>query len=205
MPTKVTTENKKSSSAEKTKEKPADEAGGKPPESFKNIKAVAAYVIAQEYKIDQSSVYNHAKAGLLGKKKNGVYTLTQIQKYCRDYLVKKEAHQTVQQEGLARKKVETEISLQEVNYKLQEIKLAREEGRVIEKDIVYQQFAALTIGLENAVKGQATVEAEEAVQMIGDADNKPARFVEIFNDIMDRALNKMAKINNLEVIFGETE
>lgn len=195
---------KKKKPAKKPADKPRQKAGGQALESFKNRAKAWQYLSEAGYKISRKTFYNHVDAGIIkpdeGKKgfslkKLKEYAVSELDKV--NTLEKKKA-----EEGFKEERNERILKTKEER-KLLELRRLREEGQVIERALVYQQFAALTVSLENAAKGQAMIDAEDAAEMIENADNKPARFVEIFNDIIDRALNEIAKMNNLEVVFGE--
>lgn len=177
-----------------------------PPAEFKSVEKMVEYLNEQGWKCTVKTVYNHRKAGKIRPDvgKRG-FSLKAALKYASNNLPLGATLQKKDDEDLGRTKTKAEIARLEEQTQREKLKRLKEQGEVIEKAYVYQQFAALIVGLENAAKGQANIDAEDAVDLIFNADNKAARFVEIFNDIIDRALNEMARVSNIEIIFGESE
>lgn len=174
-------------------------------EEFKNIKAVADFLIAQGWKITQRSVYNHAKAGLLGKKKNGVYTLRQVNTYCRDWLKTQDAHETEQDEDLNRKLKKNESDLKEEQAKLARLKREEAEGKLVKKDDVMLQLAARAAVFENGFKGFVRSEAGRIIKAMDGDPLKTADFIEIMYEGIDQELNSYARPVVFEVDFNEVE
>jgi len=172
---------------------------------FSNTLEVVEYLKNEKWKISKSSIYEHVKDGKLRPDQGEYFTLKNVLNYASTYLKKAYILQKEKSEGLAKKKAENELAIQELNRRLLDLKLAKEEGRSIDKAIVYQQFATILVSVDSAIDGQAMAGADEAAEMIMHSDNKPAAFYELVRDIKDRALNELAKVSSLEVVFGEVE
>ena len=176
-----------------------------PPESFKNRAQAARWLKDAGYKITAKTFYNHVDAGRIkpdvGEKG---FSLKNVKVYALG-LDKVDTLKSQKEEERYNKKSSAQTQKLEAETKLIKLKYMKEEGKVVEKALVYQQFAALVVGLDNSIEGQAQIEAEESAQMIIDAENPAAMFFEVVKGIKDRALNEMAKIGNLEVVFGDAE
>ncbi len=175
------------------------------PESFKSCEEAAEYLSGLGYKITWRTMYNHwkKKGYIQPDMGDRGFSYDRVMKYAINRLKKKATLKKDKEEGFADQLQKEELRGKETKRKLDELKLLKEEGKVVEKALIYQQFASLTVGLENAAKGQAQIDADDAYELIVNAENGPAQFVEIFNDILDRALNEMAKMSNIQVVFGE--
>jgi hypothetical protein len=177
-----------------------------PSEGFKSAESAATFLVQEGWKVSERTLYDHWKKGKIKSDfdKRG-FSKKNLLKYASNNLNLGQTLLKEKDEGMSRRKLAAEVEKIEEQAKREKISRLKDEGELIERPYVYQQFAALVVGLENAAKGQAMTEAEEAAEIIVEATNKPAKFVEIFNDILDRALNEMAKSTNMDVLFGEEE
>jgi len=174
------------------------------PESFKNIKEVAAYLV-REYQVTERSVYNHAKKGYLGKKKNGVYTLTQVNKYARDWLTQKDAYANTQEEELNRIRIKIDMALKQEQLKAIKFKNEVEQGKYIPREDWERQLAGRAIVLETGIKGAFTAQVGEVVETAGGQTENTGKVLTCLFEIFDDALNQFATPMEFEIEFGEEE
>lgn len=171
-------------------------------EAYNNLTEVYTYLEENGWKVSKDTVYKHARAGKLKPDGAGKYTKKNVDFYAESFLHQKSTVRKSKSEELQRKKLEEELRGKKLQNEREYIRLMQDKGRLIEKEIVYLHFATLAVGLENAIKGQIQTEAGEAVNLIDDSDDKARKYVEISNEIVDRALNEFSKLTNIEAIFG---
>jgi len=180
------------------------------PTEFKNLIEISKYLKDEGWAVSKSTVYDHAKAGYLGKKKNGVYTLRQIQDYCRNWLKTADAHQTIQDEDLAKKIRQAELDDKLESSKLKKIKREQIEGRLIPLDDVVMQLAGRAMVFETGLKGAVLAKAGDMVHLVKGDASLTGDLVTVFNELIDVELNTYAQkmvfdiaIKNLEDIPDE--
>lgn len=172
---------------------------------FKNIRAVADYLITQGWKVSEKSVYNHAKAGMLGKKKNGVYTARQVQQYARDYLTTEDFHQTRHDDDLSRKKLLAEIQYKAEQGKLVRLKREVEEGKYVLRTEVERQLAGRAALFETGFKGKIRTGAGDLIKLVqGDPVKTPDLIYALYAYI-DEELNRYARRVEFEITIHTEE
>lgn len=173
-----------------------------PPESFKNLKAVADYVIAQGWQVTERTVYNHATAGLLGKKKNGVYSLRQVQNYCRDYLTPQDAYQNQQSDELNKIKLKTEIAYKQEQAKLIKLKREIEEGKYVLLSDWALQLAGRAAVFETGFKGSIRSSAGDIIKLVDGDPMKTGELISFVYSMIDQELNNFTRSMDFNVIIS---
>lgn len=172
------------------------------PESFKNIKAVADFVIDQGWNVSKSSVYEHAKRGMLGKKKNGIYTLRQVQDYCRDYLTPQDAYQNQQSDELNKVKLKTEIAYKQEQAKLIKLKREIEEGKYVLLSDWALQLAGRAAVFETGFKGSIRSSAGDIIKLVDGDPMKTGELISFVYSIIDQELNNLTRRMDFNVVIS---
>lgn len=176
-----------------------------PSTEFKNLLEISKYLKDTGWAVSKSTVYDHAKAGYLGKKKNGVYTLRQVQDYCRDWLKTEGALQTIQDEDLAKKIRQAELEDKLEGAKLKKIKREQIEGKLIPLDEVVMQLAGRAMVFETGLKGAFLARSGDIIQLVDGDASRTGDLLMFLNDLLNAELNIYAQKMMFEIPIGSLE
>jgi hypothetical protein len=173
------------------------------PQTFKNIREVAKHLAEQGYKETERTIYNRKVE--LGKKKDGVYTLIQVNRFARDWCTKKDAYDSKLDEDRSRDKSKAETRKLEAQASLAEFELNIKQGKYILREELYLEMASRAAVLQTFLKGMAQSRAGELVALVEGNERKTGELVRELTNEIDKALNEFARTREWTVLFQGTE
>jgi hypothetical protein len=160
------------------------------PQTFKNIREVAKHLAEQGYKETERTIYNRKVE--LGKKKDGVYTLIQVNRFARDWCTKKDAYDSKLDEDRSRDKSKAETRKLEAQAKMAEFDLEVKQGKYILSEEVDRQLIGKAVVLESLIKGGIQSGASELVALVVGDEKKTGELLRYLMEVVDGAFNEYA-------------
>lgn len=133
--------------------------------SFDNLQKVLFYLKGQSWKVSQSTLYKHNKAGLLKPEKTGQYLLANVESYAANYLKRLDGS-VVSDDDDAKKKREAEIRKVVAQAEHWELKTKTESGLYVPKDLYEKNLAARAKVLKSDLLGFCRSEAPDIVNKV---------------------------------------
>jgi len=170
--------------------------------NFRNVREVVTYLKGQDWQVSQSTVYKHQREGKIKGEADGAYTLKNVLRYARGFLMLRETKRKVDDEELQRKKTKAEIWRTEEQAKLGRIKRMVEEGKYILRDQFELELAARAAVLEAGLKYTIQAKAGEWVDAVKGDHNLTGDLIRIALDSLNEALNEFASMREYHVLFA---
>lgn len=175
------------------------------PEFFKNVGQVLRYLQEEAGRaIGQSKLYADIKKGLL-RKDNKSFRKIDVDRYAATLpLATTPDGRVAEAEERQRRKDEAEIRIKEAQAEREEKKNLILSGQYIDREQVYQEFAARAVALNMGIK---TVVQEKALDLILAVEGKQQKsdlLVRLFEEVIDNACNEYSRELTFEVHLNAT-
>ena len=146
--------------------------------TFKNIPEMLAHLRSEGFKIAQSTAYKHAKEGLLKTTAaNGEFTLSEVERYARENLVRKTAAKQKEMpdvERIREKKLLADAQKAEAQADHWDIKTKIQRGLLIEKERFDRELAARAAFLKSDLENFFLSNADQMVAIVaGNPEKAP--------------------------------
>jgi hypothetical protein len=174
-------------------------------EKFKNVREVVAYLKGQDWKVSQATIYKHQNDGKIKAEADGTYTVKNVLRYARGFLMLREAKRKVDDEELQRKKTKAEIWRTEEQAKLGRIKRMVEEGKYILRDQFELELAARAAALEAALMFMVQAKAGDWIRMVAGNHQKTQDLINDMTEAHNDTLNEFASEKEFHVLFDVRE
>ena len=173
-------------------------------ESLKNWQAVLDYVAEGGRKLGRNKLYKDIEKGLLKRQPDKTFRVKDVEVYM-------ESLQTLgTPDGLAekaadrkRRKDEADIRKTMAAAMREELKLAEEQGKVIDKELLHLELAARAIALRDGLHTAAEMSAPDIIELVhGDPQYTPA-LLDLLGRIFDEKLGEYSRPLVLDVKFQD--
>lgn len=171
-------------------------------DSLRNWQAVLDYVAEGGRKLGRNKLYKDIEKGLLKRQPDKTFRVKDVDVYM-------ESLQTLgTPDGLAekaadrkRRKDEADIRKTLAAAQLEELKLAKEQGKVIDKDVLHLELAVRAVALRDGLHTAAEMRAHDIVALVhGDPQFIPA-LLDLLGGIFDEKLGEYSRPIVLEARF----
>lgn len=170
-------------------------------EQFKNLREVVAYLQGQGWKVSQSTLYKHQGEGKIKAEADGTYTLKNLMRYAKAYLITIDGKRKLDDEELQRKKTLSEIRRIEEQAKLFKIKRMAEEGRYILRDQFELELAARAAALEAALLFMVQSRVGNWIRIVSGDFHKIQDLISDVSTAVNDALDEFASEKEFHVLF----
>ena len=159
--------------------------------SFTNVKCVIEYLQSQNYKIKRSSVYEHAKHGKLKPKKDGIFYLSDVERYAKLFLKLKDntLPGMVSRETTQKRRVEAETRKMEAQALHWETKTKIESGSYVEKTAFEHALSQRAMLFKNDIDTFCRSKAADIINLTGGDKDKIPDLIEYLLDQTAKWLN----------------
>lgn len=169
--------------------------------TFASLPEVLEYLQADNWKISQSTLYEHRDAGRIRTEANGHYTLSSIREYARTFLRKSDGTPgAAVAENLGAQKMRAEINRITQDAALRELKLREQLGELIPKSVVEVELAERAGNLKSYFNAVARSSAGRIIKIVGGDPQKSAELIAWL-----LAMNAKAFDNYARPIHGNDE
>ena len=167
---------------------------------FKNVGAVLRYLQEEKGRqIEKSKLYTDIKKGLL-RKEDKTYRQVDVDRYAGGLpLTTTPDGRANDAEDRMRRKDEAEIRIKEAQAVREEKKNAVIDGKYIDREQVYQEFAARAVALNTGLKSSFRAGALDLVLAVGGDPQKSELLVREMEKLIDTACNEYARELQFEV------
>jgi len=169
-----------------------------------NKAEVLRHLQGMGYQISQRTFYRHCKRGKLHKNTDGVYSRRLVKQYVKEaglYRPGREPDSGGNPEDLAAEKLQAEVEKLKASGARERLKLERERGRLIERDLLYPELAARAVTLDTGFRQMVHVEASMLIQLVGGNLNRQTEFVDYLLQAWNELMNGYASTDEFEVFF----
>lgn len=177
--------------------------------SFKNKKAVWEYLKDSTWKVSRGAFYGHCKKGYLRPdKETGEYLQADVEAYAKEHLVDAETGKKSKDVDVERrhsKKMDAETRLKMAQAAREELRLASEQGKLIDRDRFEVELAARGVVLYNSFVNMAQSRAAEIINLVDGDQAKIPDLVEMLITEIDRTVNEFASGLEFEVLIQKEE
>lgn len=172
-------------------------AGDQAPSTFANAREVARHLRALGYRVAQSTVYEHVRAGYLKRREDGLFHLADVERYLeeRDIPTRDGSRPSdMSQERLSLKERQAKLRMIEARARKMELEAAEAAGRLIPRERLELEMVARAHVLRSDLQNLARAKAAEIVQMVGGDPKKTPLLIQWLNrqfeDFLDRYTRK---------------
>jgi len=146
--------------------------------AFLSLPEVLAFLQGEQWKISQSTLYEHRDAGKIRPGSDGSFSLAAAHEYARIHLRKLDGTPgAVAGENLGEQKLKAEISRIENDAALRELKLRQERGELISKSTVEAELAERANNLKSYFNAVARSSAGRIIKIVGGDPQKSADLI----------------------------
>jgi len=136
--------------------------------SFVGLPEVLEFLQGENWKISQSTIYEHRDAGKIHVETNGSFTLSSVTDYARVHLRKMDGTPGAAiAEDLGAQKMRAEIARITHDGKLRELKLRQELGELMPKSVVEVELAERAGNLKSYFDSVARSSAGRIIKIVG--------------------------------------
>jgi len=188
----------------------AEISGGGPDEEERplpNTAAVLEYLRAGDWRVTKTSLYRHQKEGKLSPRRDGLYTLRDVDKYARTWLKQKSTGKKIAEkiEEMQRRKLELELSNLEEDNKRKRFANDREAGLYIPKEFMEIELAGRAGVLDAGLKHWVQSRSAEWIRTVGGDTKKVGDLIILMNRDLDEHINSYAGALSYQVVIDAEE
>lgn len=151
-------------------------------ETFPNALAVCNYLEAQGWRISKSSVYNHQSEGKIRPRGDGLFYLSDVEKYANTHLKRLDGSSSIL-DAYHSDKLRAEAKRAEAQAKIWTVKAQAIEGDYIPRQVMDSEFAKRIAVLKNDME---TFAYSEAIAVIHIAEGKEERVPEVLDFLLSK-------------------
>ncbi|MDF1578992.1 MAG: hypothetical protein P1P81_11185, partial [Desulfobulbales bacterium] len=175
---------------------------------WKSKAAVLRYLKASGWQIEKQTFYNHAKPGHRDFKlaaDNGYYTKDRVDKYAREWLVRRDTGLKVAEEedGIARIKTEEEIKRIRQDIAIKQYKFDIERKMYIARELLELEIVGRAGVLDSGFNFLIQSRALEMVVMVGGDQKKVPEFIAFIQAEWNKMLAGFARLDNIDAMFED--
>lgn len=169
---------------------------------LKTLKDVCRFLENEGFAATNSTVHRHFRRGLFGKI-DGKFDADAVRRYAEQNLKRQKTGKTVAieraEEDEEKRRYERELVKEKA---LRErLKRKREQGRLIDRDLLEIELASRAGVLESLLKSEFSKRVRDLVDMTGGRPESARDMLLEVSAIIDSALNTYARTDDFEVIF----
>ncbi len=174
---------------------------------LRTIAAVLEYLKANDWRVTQTSLYRHQKEGKIAPRRDGCYTLRDVDKYARNWLKQKSTGKKVAEkaEEQQAKKLGLEISILEQNDKKLKFFNDREAGLYIPKELMEIELAGRAGILDAGLKHMVQSRIAEWIRAVNGEMKKLGDLLHLVNSDIDEHINSYASALSYQVVIEAEE
>ncbi|MDX9780963.1 MAG: hypothetical protein RBT66_07990 [bacterium] len=172
-----------------------------------NKSKVLRFLKAMGYQVADRSFFRHCSSGRLKTGVNGLYTARTVKAYAASLPrtgtagLPEEEHES----NLQNEKLRIDIQRGEISRQMEEIKLARLQGSVVDREALSLELAARAVALDSGYKQLVASEAMEWIVLVGGDTDKLPEFIDELHQAWDELIGKYASQAEFEVLFEDQE
>jgi DNA-binding protein len=175
--------------------------------TFSNLALVLAYLVNAGWKITKTTLYRHQKEGRFRPEADGSYIIEVIDKYARIHLKQAATGKKINAETdeLQKKKLEQEISLQQIKIERERFNFEKDQGNYISKAEVELNMALMASVLMTGIRHGFQTEAAAWIILVGGDPKKLGEFINILNTWLDNLSNQLSRRHEYEINIESKE
>jgi hypothetical protein len=174
---------------------------------LRNIAAVLDYLRAGDWRVTKTSLYRHQKEGKIAPRRDGLYTLRDVDKYARTWLKQKSTGKKIQEktEEQQRKKLDLELRNLELENKRKTFAYDKDLERYIPKEFMEIELAGRAGVLDAGLKHWVQSRAAEWIRTVGGDTKKVGDLIVLMNRDLDEHINSYASSLSYQVVIDAEE
>lgn len=134
---------------------------------FKNIPELIEFLESENWRIGQSTAYEHRDQGKLKLRKNGSISQTEALTYARQHLKMQDGSDPDHDDNLQQEKLRKDITRLDYDGKMRELKYRQQLGELIERSQVEIELSGRTTNLKNYLDTFARREVGKICKILG--------------------------------------
>jgi hypothetical protein len=187
---------------------PSPDSLADPTGPWKTRAAVLRYLQSAGWQIEKQTFYNHTKPGHRDFKlaaDKGYYAKGRVDKYAREWLVRRDTGLKVDEEdgGLLRIKTEEEIKRIKQDIEIKQFKFDTERRKYLARDLLELEIVGRAGVLDSGFNFLIQSKALELVAMVGGDQKRVPEFISFFQAEWNRMLAGFARLDNIETLFED--
>lgn len=174
---------------------------------LRSIADVLDYLRATDWKVSQTSLYRDQKNGKLAPRRDGFYTLRDVDRYARTWLRQKSTGKKISEkvEELQRRKLELELKNLELDNKRKSFACDKDLGLYIPKEVMEIELAGRAGVLDAGLKHWVQSHAAEWIRTVGGDTKKVGDLIILMNGEVDELINSYASPLSYQVVIDAEE
>jgi hypothetical protein len=160
--------------------------------TFANVLAVVDYLKAHDWKVAKSLVYLHKKEGKLRPRKDGLFYLTDVNKYAANYLKRIDGSSGSEADQFQADKFKTELNISKEKLEHLQLKNKVASGLYVPRDSFERELAHRAMVFKNDIEAFCRSQAGVIVSMVGGEKDRVPDLVEYLLSAAAGWLNRYA-------------
>ncbi|MEN6374601.1 MAG: hypothetical protein ABFD75_07460 [Smithella sp.] len=161
--------------------------------TYKNLKAVSAFLKSQGWKVSKSTVYEHSKARKIRPHADGLFYLADIEAYASTYLKKKDVPLTQTSDAIQLRRNEAEARKMEAQAQHWEVKAKVLSGAYVERETFERALAQRAMLFKYDLESFARSKAPEICRLVNGNNDLIPELVEHLLEQFAIFLNRYAE------------
>ena len=167
--------------------------------TFKNLKAIAAFLRSQDWKVSKSTVYEHGKTRKIKPRQDGLFYLADVEAYAGAYLKKKDSPLTQTSDAIQRRRNEAEARKMEAQAQHWEVKAKVISGAYVERETFERELVKRLIVFRSDLNNFAPSSAEKITSIVGGDPAKVPELIEYMQDAFAEFLHRYSADREFKV------
>lgn len=172
-------------------------------------KEVHRQLEAMGYDIAQSTFYRHCERGKCAKNDSGLYTRRMVSDYVKAESLLRNGETEGSSPGpdmsLSLEKQRLENEKLRLHNKRENIKAAKDDGSVIEREGLYLEIAARLVALDGMYRQRHEMDATQIITAVGGDISKLPEYNEMVFAIWEELMTEFGNVEEFEVLFEDQE
>lgn len=175
---------------------------------WKSKAAVLIYLKSEGWDIERQTFYNHTNPKhahfKLNKEKEG-YTKKRVDKYAKEWLVRKDTGLKVDEEndGLLKEKTRREIKKLDLDLEMKQFKFDIEQKKFLPREMVELEIAGRAGVLDSGFNFVVQSNILEFVAIVGGDQKKAPELIDALQKEWNILLAEYARLDDLEIVLAE--
>lgn len=167
--------------------------------TFKNLKAIAAFLRGQGWKVSKSTVYEHGKTRKIKPRQDGLFYLADVEAYAGAYLKKKDSPLTQTSDAIQRRRNEAEARKMEAQAQHWEVKAKVLTGAYVERETFERELVKRLIVFRSDLNNFAPSSAEKITAIVSGDPKKVPELIEYMQDAFAEFLHRYSADREFKV------
>ncbi|MCB2187671.1 MAG: helix-turn-helix domain-containing protein [Deltaproteobacteria bacterium] len=169
---------------------------------FKGLQAVRRHLIELGYQLAKNTVYDHARTGKLKPRKDGLFHEDDVLRYAQKFVKKAETKATPEGEAEDRSLVELTLRAKEAAARMNELKLQKAQGELVERDWFEREVAKRTAVFKETFLAFCREAVGPVIQTAGGEPERAPEVQACLVELAHQAMDRLARSPQVEIPTG---